>query len=339
MRGQKKLLYVSYFIFFELVLSLITIINLPKNSSLAVVPSSTSKNSTYSPCTCVIFRLDDIDDSSKSKLRSTILDHFITENKKLVTAIILSKFGNMASDGTVYAKVKEGFDKGLFQLAIHGWNHTKYSELTEEQQKKDFINANNKLLSLFGNKSRIFAPPFNEYNSYTLSAMVDSGLDILSSSSYLEHRIINPYKAQSLFSTSNSKIQLSEVNANGSDKAETVKKIIYHVPLDISLLSRIRHGYSGEDLVERVLLGVDKDIGEHGYSVIALHPSDFSTTNSSVGITVDTNKFQVLVDIMDRLENKGISIVNFEDITRGPLRAIQAGINSAYLPARGQNSP
>jgi peptidoglycan/xylan/chitin deacetylase (PgdA/CDA1 family) len=339
MRGQKKLLYVSYIIFFEFVLSIIIVIHLYENSSLAVVSSSTSKNSTYSPCTCVIFRLDDIDDSSKSKLRSTILDHFISENKKLVTAIILSKFGNMASDGTVYAKVKQGYDKGLFQLAIHGWNHDKYTELTEEQQKKDFINANNKLLSLFGNKSRIFAPPFNEFNSYTISAMANSGLDILSSSSYREDRATNPYKVQSLFSTSNSKIQLSEVNSNGSDKAGTVMKTIHHIPLEISLLSLIRHGYSGEDLVERVLSDVDKHIAKRGYSVIALHPSDFSTTNSSVEITVDPNKFQVLVDIMDRLENKGISIVNFEDITRGPFRAIQGEKNSTYLPARGQISP
>ena len=313
---------------------MITVIHFYENSSLAVVSSYTSKNSTYNPCTCVIFRLDDVDDSSKSKLRSTILDHFTTENKKLVTGIILSRFGNMASDGTIYTKVKEGFDKGLFQLAIHGWNHTRYSELTEEQQKKDFINANNKLLSLFGNKSRIFEPPFNEFNSFTMSAMADSGLDIFSASSYREYRTTNPYKVQGLFSTNNSVIQLSEVNTN-SNKAETANKVIYHVPFNISLLSLMREGYSGDDLVERVLSDVDKDIVERGFSVITLHPRDFSTSNSSTGTTIDPNKFQVLVDIMDRLENTGISIVNFEDITRGPFHAIQGETNSTYLSARG----
>jgi peptidoglycan/xylan/chitin deacetylase (PgdA/CDA1 family) len=246
----------------------------------------------------------------------------------------------MASDGTIYAKVKEGFDKGLFQLAIHGWNHTRYSELSEEQQKKDFINANNKLLSLFGNKSRIFVPPFNEFNSYTMTAMADSALDIFSTSSYREYRTTNPYKVQSLFSTNNSVIELSEVNTNGSDKTETAnKKIIYHVPFNISLLSLIQNGYLGGDLVERVLSDVDKDIVERGFSVIALHPRDFSTSNSSAGITVDPNKFQVLVDIMDRLENTGISIVNFDDITRGPFHAIQGETNSTYLSARGEHSP
>ena len=321
-------------------MSFLTVIHFYENSSFAGVSSFTPKNSTYIPCTCVIFRLDDVDDSSKSKLRSTILDHFTSENKKLVTGIILSRFGNMASDGTIYAKVKEGFDKGLFQLAIHGWNHTRYSELTEEQQKKDFINANNKLLSLFGNKSRIFLPPFNEFNSYTMTAMADSALDIFSASSYREYRTTNPYKVQSLFSTNNSVIELSEVNTNGSDKTETAnKKIIYHVPFNISVLSLIQNGYSGGDLVERVLSDVDKDIVERGFSVIALHPRDFSTSNSSAEITVDPKKFQVLVDIMDRLENTGISIVNFDDITRGPFHAIQGETNSTYLSARGEHSP
>lgn len=319
-----------HIIFVGVVVSLAFVILFNQNSSLAEVPVSISEKST-TPCACVIFRLDDIDDSGRSKVRWTILDYFTSENKKLVTAIILSRFGNMASDGSVYAKVKEGFDKGLFQLAIHGWNHTKYSELTEEQQKKDFINANNKLLSLFGNNSRIFAPPFNEFNSYTLSAMADSGLDIFSASTFREDRTLNPYRAQTLFSNNNAKIQLSEVKANGTENTEPVKKTIYHIPFSISLLSLIREGYSGSDLVKRVLSDVEKDISQRGFSVIALHPSDFSTSNSSAGITVDSNKFQVLVDIMDGLDNRRISIVNFEDITRGQFHAIQGQIHASYL--------
>ena len=101
--------------------------------------------------------MDDITDFGIN-VKSAILDHFISENKKLTLAIILDKFGKV-SDGTVFTKVKEGYDKGLFELAIHGLNHTKYSELDKEQQKEDFMEANNKLVTLFGNKSRIFCSP------------------------------------------------------------------------------------------------------------------------------------------------------------------------------------
>jgi peptidoglycan/xylan/chitin deacetylase (PgdA/CDA1 family) len=325
MQVERKLRYVSYFIFFEItILSFIIIIALLYNNlPLPIVTNAAAKNSTYAPCNCAIFRLDDIDDSSKSKVRSAILGHFTSENKKLVAAIILSRFGNLASDGSVYTKVKEGFDKGLFQLAIHGWNHTKYSKLTEEQQKQDFIDANNKLLSLFGNKSRIFAAPFNEFNSDTIKAMAESGLDIFSATYFQEYRTPNPYKVPGLFVTSNSKIQLSEVNITDSDSKQILKKTIYHVPFDISLLHLLRQGYSGQNLTERVLSEVNKDIAKYGFSVIALHPSDFSTSKSPTGITFDPNKFQVLIDIIDRLETRGISIANFNDITRGPFRMEQ----------------
>ena len=151
----------------------------------------------------------------------------------------MNEFGNLESDGTVYAKVKEGYEKGLFELAIHGWNHIRYSELTEQQQKQDFTRANNKLLSLFGNKSSIFIPPFNTFSSDTIKAMAESGLDTLSTSYFEEGETSNPYRLPNLFTTNNSKIQLSHVKVNDSDSMQ-INKTIYHVPYDIALLGLIR---------------------------------------------------------------------------------------------------
>jgi hypothetical protein len=89
-------------------------------------------------------------------------------------------------------------------------------------------------------------------------------------------------------------------------------KTIYHIPYDVALLGLIRDGYSGENLTQKVLSGVNKNIARYGFSVITLHPSDFATFKGNI---IDSNKFQVLVDILDRLDTAGISIANFNDVT------------------------
>lgn len=305
--------------FVLLILSFVIIPNFYSDLSLTAVTNAAAQNGTYLPCKCVIFRLDDIGDFGTNEVQSATLGHFISENKKLIAAIILNDFGNLGRDGLVYAKVKEGYDKGLFELAIHGLNHVKYIDLTEEQQKEDFIEANNKLQLLFGNKSRIFAPPFNLFNSDTIKAMAESGLDIFSASSNEEYKTPNPYKISTLFTTNNSKIQLSEVNVTGSDSRQTLQMTIYHAPFHSSLLDLTRRGYSGENLTERVLANVNKNIAKYGFSVITLHPTDFAAFDSSTGKyanTIDPNKFQILVNMIDTLHARGISIANFSYITQ-----------------------
>jgi peptidoglycan/xylan/chitin deacetylase (PgdA/CDA1 family) len=322
---QTETSYFPYNIFFAtLILSLIIFLSFSNDKSSLIVTNTAAQNGYSLPCKCVIFRLDDISDFDKNKIQPAILDHFITENKKLIAAIIVGKFGNLPSDGTVYTKVKEGYDKGLFELALHGLNHIKYSELTKEQQKEDFIEANNKLLSLFGNKSRIFVPPFNEFNSDTIKAMSESGLDIFSTSYRQENITPNPYKVSTPFTTHN-KIQVSEVNFNESDSRPTLKNTIYHVPFNTALLHLIRDGYIGGNLTEKVLSNVNNNIDKYGFSVITLHPTDFATFNSSSGSyanTVDPNKFQVLVNIIDGLESGGISFADYSDIIPAPFSKV-----------------
>jgi peptidoglycan/xylan/chitin deacetylase (PgdA/CDA1 family) len=319
LRSKPRFSYLSYIMFFAITtISFIIFFSL-FNKTFGVLTHTSAQNRPFLNCKCAIFRLDDIEDNSKSKVETAILGHFIDKGKKLVTAIIVNRFGNLASDGTVYAKVKEGYDKGLFQLAIHGWNHVRYSNLTEEQQKQDIINSNNKLLSLFGNKSRIFAPPFNAFDSDTIEAVAESGLNIFSASVDEEAKTINPYKLSTLLTTNNSKLGLSEVNATSSDGRLPLMKEIYHIPFSTSLLDLMRRGYSGQNLIERILSDVNRNIASQGFSVINLHPTDFATFNASSGSyrnEVDPFKFQNLVNLFDRLEAANIRIANFADITR-----------------------
>ena len=318
---EGKLSYCPYTVIFTLIV-LSPIIILPFYNDPSLSTGTNMAQNGYLRCKCVIFRVDDIGDFGKNKVQSAILDHFITDNKKLSVGIVVNRFGNLGSDGIVYTKVKEGYEKGLFELAIHGLNHLNYSGLTEKQQNEDFIEANNKLQLLFGNKSRIFIPPFNQFSSDTLKAMAESGLDIFSTSYWEESKTPNPHRVPTSFKTNGSKLQLSEVNVNETDSTQTLKKKIYHVPFDTSLLYFLREGYSGENITQKILSNVNKNIAKYGFSVIVLHPTDFATFNSSTGNytnAIDPVKFQMLDNIIDSLEARGISIVDYSDVTHTSL--------------------
>ena len=191
-----------------------TMLLLPQHSFF----SDNSANA-YSSCNCVIFRLDDVEDQGNSdKPNIALMQHFIDKNHKLSTEITVNNFGNSGINGNVFKTVKQGYDAGLFELGIHGFNHVRHSQLSEEQQKDDFGKAKNKLKSLFDDPNlRLFVPPFNDFNSDTIKAMAENKLDIFSSSYTSERTTTNIYKVSNSFETDNSIIQLSEVTIFDND--------------------------------------------------------------------------------------------------------------------------
>ena len=122
------------------------------------------------------------------------MQHFIERNHKLSAEIVVNNFGNSGTSGNVLKTVKQGYDSGLFELGIHGFNHVSHSQLTEQQQKDDFAKAKNKLVSLFSDPNvRLFLPPLNEFNSGTIKAMAENKLDIFSTSYSSERATTNKY--------------------------------------------------------------------------------------------------------------------------------------------------
>jgi peptidoglycan/xylan/chitin deacetylase (PgdA/CDA1 family) len=98
----------------------------------------------YSPCNCVIFAMDDIADYGVNNMQIAVMDYFISRNLSFTASIIVSKLAN-SSDLDVLHKIEEGVDKGLFELAIHGYRHINHSKLSKEEQERDFSNASDKL--------------------------------------------------------------------------------------------------------------------------------------------------------------------------------------------------
>jgi peptidoglycan/xylan/chitin deacetylase (PgdA/CDA1 family) len=62
---------------------------------------------------------------------------------------------------------------------VHGWNHTDYTKLSEEEQANSMYDSNTKMTALFGNASEIFIPPYNAFNDDTINAMKQANMKIL----------------------------------------------------------------------------------------------------------------------------------------------------------------
>jgi peptidoglycan/xylan/chitin deacetylase (PgdA/CDA1 family) len=81
----------------------------------------------------------------------------------------------------------------MFELALHGWEHSPYTQLSEKEQKLSLHKANEKMRLLFVNKSDIFIPPQNLYNNATLDSMNQLELKVFSSQTAEEN--INQQKS------------------------------------------------------------------------------------------------------------------------------------------------
>jgi peptidoglycan/xylan/chitin deacetylase (PgdA/CDA1 family) len=311
-------------------------------ATMLVIPQYSfvsSKNAqAYSSCNCVIFRLDDVEDRGNADNPNiAIMQHFIDTHHKLSSEIIVNNFGNSGTNGNVLKTVKQGYDSGLFELGIHGFNHVRHSQLAEEQQKSDFAKAKNKLISLFNDPNvRLFVPPFNDFNSDTIKAMAENKLDIFSSSYSSERTTTNTYKVSNAFETDNSIIQLSEVTVFDNGTGQYEKRRVYHVPFDISLFNMIEPTgtLSGQNLVNAVISKADTQIANTGFAVITLHPTDIAPYNSGSGSWangVDAAKFQALKNIITALETKGYGFSYMSDVTPAPSSTVVPGPSQTAL--------
>ena len=161
---------------------------------------------------CVIFRMDDVQDYSFQPGALAAMDLFLSKGLKLSLGVIMNDIGN---DSRIIERVREGYEKGLFELGLHGWDHVDYTVLTEEEQRNSLQMANEKMEGLFGNKSDIFLPPYGEFNNATIDSTKNDSIRILGSVYDDEYRYD---QGKSIFIS------------NGTAYDDIGKPILYHVP-------------------------------------------------------------------------------------------------------------
>jgi peptidoglycan/xylan/chitin deacetylase (PgdA/CDA1 family) len=265
-------------------------INTFTNSSSTTMPSSS--------CHCVIFRLSGIQDYFAHNAQLAIMDLFLKRNQSLSLGMIMNSIGN---DTGVVEKIVEGRKKGIFELAINGWNYTDYSKLTEEEQKNSLSKANEKMQVLFGRLSNIFIPPYGTFENSTLKAMHQLGMKVLSSSVTLD-------KNQYFIADGNNSIVAARKH-NGTNQ-------IYHMPAMTSFNTYNNTAETTKVPIDKVIRDIGHSVSKYGYAVINLDPQFFLINKRGI-ISADLNEQEInnLSNLIEYLISKNIHITTFSKVT------------------------
>jgi len=254
-------------------------------------------------CNCVIFRLDDVQDKYLDSEQTKIMDLFLSKREPLTMGLVMHRFGN---DTLVLNKISEGYKKGLFELALHGWEHKNYSDLSEQEQKNSLYKANEKMQTIFGKKSDIFIPPYNKFNNDTINAVKKLGIKIISSS------IMDQYR----FDLGNSTF-MSNAKKQNSSSAQGIHYMPYTTDFkDFVGTAQIKFP------IEVIFKNINANIEKYGYAIVLIHPQSFIKLDE-LGhfISMDADKAQMNMNdlkdlgyLMSILRQKGIVISSFHNV-------------------------
>src|SRR5689334_10935893 len=129
--------------------------------------------STRGQCKCVVFRLDDVNSDFLTQVQINLMDQFISQNQSISLGLIMHRIDPTSP---VVEKIKEGKQKGLFELDLHGWDHVDYSQLSKEEQLGTLQQASEKMNIIFGQHSQVFIPPYNKFNGDTIGVLQSVGV-------------------------------------------------------------------------------------------------------------------------------------------------------------------
>ena len=155
----------------------ILILSLALSSSHALYPAGSK---------VVMVRIDDIQDyaqtSSYALAETTLLQYHIDHQVPALLAITASIFGK---EPQLIDQIRKGLDQEIFTLAIHGWNHVPYTQMSLSAQITDMDYAKNRLEAIFSVQISAFVPPYSNFTDATIDAMKRNHLTLMSSATWV----------------------------------------------------------------------------------------------------------------------------------------------------------
>ena len=239
---------------------------------------------------------------------------FLAENEPLTLGIVMNHIGR---NQTLMEKILEGKDKGLFELALHGYDHLYYTKLSPQEQLNQLSSANERMQDMFGKPSKVFIPPYDAFNNYTIDAMTKLGIRIISAGGFMyPNSGIAKYP---IFSVNDGDgVVVAGVvvagNGNSSGIGDNNNQTI-HIPRSTGFESFGENGKPTKVPIAQILNDTDSHISKYGYSVIVLHPTSFLIMqNGKYTKTVDQNEINSLKTLIESIKSKNIHIISFSKL-------------------------
>ena len=284
----------------RLALKIFSVIDFHLYRSLRVRHSTHDTSTTYN---CVIFRLDDVPydlpsyDESLIDIHLAIIDVFIKRKQSLSLGLVMRYIDLYP---ILLKKIIEGYNKGHLELVLHGWDHVYYSKLSKTNQANSLNKANTRMLELFGTSSKIFIPPYNEFNRSTLDVLSNMGIKIISSSLYSDyHRyfVVNQTR----------------------ERSQDFR--IFHLP-EMASFEMFQGVKPIRIPIEKIISNVERYILKYGYAVITLHPQSFikftegkSPELSLKQCNLDMKQIYELDDLIKNILGRNMQIKSFSKVT------------------------
>jgi peptidoglycan/xylan/chitin deacetylase (PgdA/CDA1 family) len=250
--------------------------------SLEVSPSTNR----IPTCTCVAFRLDDIQDYFLDHVQVEVMNVFERRNMSLTVGLIGNYIG---SDPMIVNYIKSRTGDPLFEVANHGWEHEDFTELDVEGQSSLMQRTNEKIFNLLAIKPTVFIAPYNSVNNDTFVAVQENGMHYISANMTYDPP---PYD---ISSGNQSLYRFPETVLMGDLSADNTYWITF---------SR-----------QEVFDGIEESLDQHGFAVVTMHPQDFAVRDMlNYQNMVDYNQINELKMLLDKIQERGIKVVTISEI-------------------------
>jgi peptidoglycan/xylan/chitin deacetylase (PgdA/CDA1 family) len=226
---------------------------------------------------------------------------FLAENQPLTLGIVMNHIGR---NPALMGKILEGQDKGLFELALHGYDHLYYTKLPPQEQLNQLSYANLRMQDLFGKPSEVFIPPYDVFNNYTIDAMTKLGIKIISAGDYAYNIKFRTSQYPIFFPYDVGKVNSGKDNINQ----------VVHIPRDTGF-EAFEGGQAGKIPPGQILNDTNQHVLKFGYSVIVMHPTSFLIRqNGTYTTTVDEKEINNLKNLIESIKSKNIHITSFSKL-------------------------
>jgi len=259
-------------------------------------------------CSCVAFRLDDIQDYFVTKAQMAVITTFEQNNASLTVGIIGNHFGNdSAITGFLQDKLARDYDNGFsIEIANHGWNHEDFTRFTKEEQSALLQHTDKKIMDVLGLKPVIFIPPYNRVNDDTIVVLQENDFIFMSANTA-------NYPASTISPIQNGSRGIRSI-ATTSDPSS----LILHFPSsadtgDLDFGNTEWQSKSHDETLSAISASMD----ELGYAVVTMHPMEFASRNGTTyQNAVDNAQIRELELLINDIRDAGFRIVTISQINK-----------------------